>query len=305
MYLGKKVVVIMPAYNVERTLEETYHDLPLDMVDEVILTDDGSRDRTSEIAMTLDKVKVFRHPHNLGYGASQKTCYREALKIGADIIVMVHPDHQYDPRVLPKMIEPLAREECDAVFGSRMLGGRFFEGGMPRWKFAANVILTALTNLTLGIYLTETHTGFRAYSWRYLNDHNFERNSNDFVFDTEIILQGIHRGMKFLEIPISTRYFKEASQMSFLSCVRYGLAILRRLLWYRLHRMGVIRWSLLGSFSGPSGEQIHHSLSLPSSQHRRGTCACFDRYTAGTETQESKTTGFFQPCLPRCKSHAF
>jgi len=245
MYLGQKIVVIMPAYNAERTLETVYLNTPMELVDEIILTDDASRDRTVEVATKLKRIKIFRHARNLGYGANQKTCYREALKIGADIVVMIHPDHQYDPRVIPQMIAPLAEGECDAIFGSRMLGGRFFQGGMPWWKFAGNVILTALTNLTLGIYLTETHTGLRAYSRRYLTAIDFAANSNDFVFDTEIILQGVHRAMRFREIPIETRYFEDASQISLRRSVWYGLSIIHRLLRYRLHRAGILRWPLL------------------------------------------------------------
>jgi len=230
----------MPAYNAEKTLEKTVADIPREWVDEIILTDDASQDRTVEIARRLG-LKVFVHEKNLGYGGNQKTCYREALKAGADIVVMVHPDHQYDPRVIPELITPLLNEECDAVFGSRMLGGGALEGGMPKWKFLANLFLTALENAALWIYLTEYHSGFRAYSRRYLEKVKFEKNSNDFVFDTEIIAQGVIHGLKIKEIPIKTRYFPEASQIGFWRSTLYGLAIIKTIIKFKLHVWGLWR----------------------------------------------------------------
>ncbi|MBM3284902.1 MAG: glycosyltransferase family 2 protein, partial [Candidatus Aminicenantes bacterium] len=170
----------MPAYNAEKTLERTYRDIPREWVDEVILTDDASRDGTVRLARKLG-LRVFVHEKNRGYGGNQKTCYREALRLGGDIMVMVHPDHQYDPKVIPRLILPLLNEECDAVFGSRMLGGRALEGGMPRWKYLANVILTALENAAFGLSLTEYHSGLRAYSRRFLETAKLELNSDDFV----------------------------------------------------------------------------------------------------------------------------
>jgi len=237
---NKKVIVIMPAYNAEKTLEKTVADIPREWVDEIILTDDASQDRTVEIARRLG-LKVFVHEKNLGYGGNQKTCYREALKAGADIVVMVHPDHQYDPRVIPELITPLLHEECDAVFGSRMLGGGALEGGMPKWKFLANLFLTALENAAFWIYLTEYHSGFRAYSRRYLEKVKFEKNSNDFVFDTEIIAQGVMHGLKIKEIPIRTRYFPEASQIGFWRSTLYGLAIIKTIIKFKLHVWGLWR----------------------------------------------------------------
>jgi len=230
----------MPAYNAEKTLEKTVADIPREWVDEIILTDDASKDRTVEIARRLG-LKVFVHEKNLGYGGNQKTCYREALKAGADIVVMVHPDHQYDPRVIPELITPLLHEECDAVFGSRMLGGGALEGGMPKWKFLANLFLTALENAAFWIYLTEYHSGFRAYSRRYLEKVKFEKNSNDFVFDTEIIAQGVMHGLKIKEIPIRTRYFPEASQIGFWRSTLYGLAIIKTIIKFKLHVWGLWR----------------------------------------------------------------
>jgi glycosyltransferase involved in cell wall biosynthesis len=229
-----KVAVVMPAYNAEKTLARTYHDVPRDCVDDVILVDDASRDRTVEVARELG-LHVVVHPRNRGYGGNQKTCYRTALERGAEIVVMVHPDHQYDPTVIPHLIEPLQKGECDAVFGSRMLGGRPLQGGMPKWKYLGNIFLTAVENATFLIYLTEYHSGFRAYSRRYLETVNFKANSDGFVFDTEIIAQGMAKGLKIREIPIETRYFDDASQIAFLPSVRYGLEILKIMVLYKLH----------------------------------------------------------------------
>jgi glycosyltransferase involved in cell wall biosynthesis len=235
-----KVTVVMPAYNAEKTLSRTYADIPQDCVEDVILVDDASRDRTAEEARRLG-LHVVVHPRNRGYGANQKTCYRTALERGAEIVVMVHPDHQYDPTVIPHLVEPLQEGSCDAVFGSRMLGGRPIQGGMPKWKYLGNILLTAIENATFLIYLTEYHSGFRAYTRKYLESVNLEANSDGFVFDTEIIAQGMAKGLRIREIPIETRYFDEASQIAFGPSVRYGLAILKTMLLYKLHIWGV--WS--------------------------------------------------------------
>ena len=237
---SKRVIVVMPAYNAEKTLERTLDDIPRDWVDEIILVDDGSRDRTVEIARGLG-LRVFVHEENKGYGGNQKTCYREALRLGGDIMVMVHPDHQYDPTVMPQLITPLLNNECDAVFGSRMLGGRPLEGGMPKWKYLGNIFLTALENAAFYMYLTEYHSGLRAYSRRYLETVKFELNSDDFVFDSEIIAQGVTHKMRIREIPITTRYFEEASKIGFLRSVVYGLSIIKTLVKFKLHKKGIIR----------------------------------------------------------------
>jgi glycosyltransferase involved in cell wall biosynthesis len=235
----EKICVVMPAYFAEKTLERTYRDLPLEWVDDIILVDDASRDRTVEIARSLG-LHTLVHPRNRGYGGNQKTCYREALARGADIVVMVHPDHQYDPCYIPELVEPLLADQCDAVFGSRMLGGRPIEGGMPKWKYFANLFLTALANATFYVFLSEYHSGLRAYSRRYLEAVDLEINSDDFVFDTEIIAQGVWKGMRIREIPIATRYFDEASQIGFTRSVRYGLSVVRVLLRYKLHKKGIL-----------------------------------------------------------------
>lgn len=240
---AQKVIVIMPAYNAEKTLEKTLSDIPKDWVDEIILTDDFSQDGTVELAKKLG-LRVFVHHTNLGYGANQKTCYQEALRLGGDIMVMVHPDHQYDPKVIPQLIQPLLDEECDGVFGSRMLGGKPIEGGMPKWKYLANIFLTALENAVFYMYLTEYHSGLRAYSRRYLETVNFQLNSNDFVFDSEIIAQGVIYNMRIKEIPIETRYFKEASQIGFWRSVIYGLSILKTLVKFKLHKKNIKKFKM-------------------------------------------------------------
>jgi glycosyltransferase involved in cell wall biosynthesis len=232
---SKKVVVVLPAYNAEKTLRATYHDIPKDWVDEILLVDDASRDHTVEMSRQLG-VRTIVHPHNRGYGGNQKTCYRTALEMGGEIVVMVHPDHQYDPKIIPSLITPLLHDECDAVFGSRMLGGRPIEGGMPKWKYFANLFLTMVENATFYVFLSEYHSGFRAYSRKYLQSVNFEANSDNFVFDTEIIAQGVAKGLRIREIPIQTRYFDEASQISFWRSVRYGFEILKTMFFYKLHK---------------------------------------------------------------------
>ena len=237
----KKVVAVLPAYNAEKTLRATFDDIPQEWVDEILLVDDRSRDRTVELARQLP-MRVVVHAQNRGYGGNQKTCYRTAMdEMGGEIMVMVHPDHQYDPKIIPQLVQPLLRGECEAVFGSRMLGGRPMEGGMPKWKYLANLFLTMVENATFYIFLSEYHSGFRAYSKRYLDAINFEANSDDFVFDTEIIAQGVAKGMRIREVPISTRYFDEASQIGFWRSVRYGLEILKTMVLYKLHKKRI--WS--------------------------------------------------------------
>lgn len=243
MERSKNVIVVMPAYNAEKTLKRTLDDIPREWVDDIILVDDSSRDGTVELARKLG-LRVFVHEKNRGYGGNQKTCYTEALKLGADIMVMVHPDHQYDPRIIPQLVTPLLNGECDAMFGSRMLGGRPLEGGMPKWKYLANVFLTAFENATFYMYLTEYHSGLRAYSRRYLETVNFMANSDDFVFDSEIIAQGVVHGLRILEIPIETRYFQEASQVGFWRSSVYGLSILKTLIKFKLHKKGLVRYRM-------------------------------------------------------------
>jgi glycosyltransferase involved in cell wall biosynthesis len=253
----KKVIVVMPAYNAEKTLERTLADVPMDWVDDIILVDDASRDGTVALARRLG-LRVLVHAKNRGYGGNQKTCYTEALKLGGEIMIMVHPDHQYDPTVIPQLIMPLLDTErragtrADAVFGSRMLGGHPMEGGMPKWKYLANVFLTALENATFYMYLTEYHSGLRAYSRRYLESVNFMANSDDFVFDSEIIAQGVLKGMRIREIPIETRYFQEASQIGLARSLVYGLSILKTLTKFKLHKKGLVKFAM---FNAPAGSR--------------------------------------------------
>ncbi|KAA0255848.1 glycosyltransferase family 2 protein [Acidobacteria bacterium ACD] len=235
---GKKVAVVMPAYNAEETLVRSYEEIPHEFVDDIVLVDDGSKDRTVELARSLPNVHVVVHERNKGYGGNQKTCYRTALARGADICVMIHPDHQYDASVLPDLIEPIALGKADAMFGSRMLGGRPIEGGMPKWKYLANIGLTAVENATFYLYLTEYHSGLRAYSRRYLETVALDAFSDDFVFDTQIIAAGIWKKMTIREIPIVTRYFDEASQIDFRRSCVYGLEILWTMLRFKLHKWG-------------------------------------------------------------------
>jgi len=239
---NKKIVIVLPAYNAACTLLRTLAEIPQGYNQNVILVDDASSDDTVEIARQAG-LEVFQHPVNRGYGANQKTCYLQALACGADIIVMLHPDHQYDANVIPRLILPIANGEADAVFGSRMLGGYPMQGGMPRWKYIANIFLTAAANVIFQRYLTEIHSGFRAYSRKYLETVRFEDNSNDFVFDTEIIAQGMACNLYFSEVPITTRYFPEASSINFWRSVWYGFGVLFVLIRYAFHRTGLKRFS--------------------------------------------------------------
>jgi glycosyltransferase involved in cell wall biosynthesis len=235
-----KVVVVMPAYNAGRTLRVTYEELPKETVSTVILVDDGSTDATLEVARQLG-LEVFVHNRNYGYGANQKTCYTEALRAGADIVVMVHPDYQYDPTLVPQIIEPIVQGRADVVLGSRLKSGSALAQGMPWWKFLANRFLTALENRAFGLALSEYHTGYRAFRRQVLETVNFLLNSDRFVFDQEIIGQVVAAGFRIEEIPVPTRYFSEASSASFLASAVYGLRILSMLFWFTLHRCGVRR----------------------------------------------------------------
>jgi glycosyltransferase involved in cell wall biosynthesis len=235
-----KVVVVMPAYNAGRTLKLTYEELPKDTVSLVILVDDGSSDRTLEVARELG-LEIFVHNRNYGYGANQKTCYAEALRAGADIVVMVHPDYQYDPRLVPQLIAPLVNGEADVVLGSRLKAGSALRQGMPWWKYLANRFLTALENRVFGLRLSEFHTGYRAFRREVLETVNFPANSDGFVFDQEIIGQVVAAGFRITEIPVPVRYFPQASSAGFLASTVYGLRILSMLFWYTLHRRGLRR----------------------------------------------------------------
>jgi len=235
-----KVIAVLPAYNAARTLRKTVSDIPRDIVNEIILVDDASRDNTMKVAASLG-ISTYAHKKNTGYGGNQKTCYKKALEKGADIIVMVHPDYQYDPKAIPEFIRPIMEGRADAVFGSRMMKGGALEGGMPPWKHNANILLTALENVVFGAYLTEYHSGFRAYSSKVLKSIKFDLNSDGFIFDTEIIAQILLHNFKIEEVPIRTRYFDEASSIKLLPSILYGIGILKTLLKYTLHTRTFIK----------------------------------------------------------------
>ena len=238
---GKKVVVVMPARQAARTLEDTFAAIPQDAVDEVILVDDYSTDETVELARKLP-LRLIWHPHQVGYGGNQKTCYLDALQQGADVIVMLHPDGQYEPELIPSMIEPILAGEADLVLGSRLLvPGAALAAGMPRWKYVANRFLTTIENSIMGTDLSEAHTGYRAYSRRLLLTVPFLRNSLDFAFDSELLMQAAHFGFTIKEVPARCRYFEDASSVKFDSGVVYGVKTLWAGFRLLLHRWGVLR----------------------------------------------------------------
>lgn len=230
------VIVVMPAYNAARTIERTYADIPLDVVDEIIVVDDASHDDTPAVASSLG-LRVLVHRQNYGYGANQKTCYREALKLGADIVIMVHADHQYDPTRIPQLIAPIIAGEADMMMGTRIADGRALEGGMPVYKFIANRILTTIENTVLGQRLTDLHTGFRAYNRQLLEGVPWFLNSDDFVFDSEMIVQAVACGFRIGESSVPARYFDEASSVNFWVSLRYGMQTLKVMSRYLMHRL--------------------------------------------------------------------
>ncbi|MGE5169173.1 MAG: glycosyltransferase family 2 protein [Rudaea sp.] len=249
MLHGQKVAVVMPAYRAEKTLAHCYRAIPHDVVDLTLLVDDGSDDATLAVARELGIV-AHRHPRNLGYGANQKTCYRAALEAGADIVVMLHPDYQYEPRLITAMAAMIASGVYDVVIGSRILGNTALRGGMPLYKYVANRLLTALQNLLIGTKLSEFHTGYRAFSRRVLTDLPLLANSQDFVFDNEMLVQAHAFGMRIGEISCPTRYFEEASEIGFRRSVVYGLGVLRVSAQYRLWRMGLAKPGIFSDARG-------------------------------------------------------
>ncbi len=240
MLEASRIVIVMPAYNAAKTLERTYADIPHDIVHHVILVDDVSGDETVEIARTLG-LEVIVHRQNLGYGGNQKTCYDRALEWGADVVVMLHPDYQYDATRIPALVAPIVAGERDLMLGSRFLGDPL-AGGMPRWKYISNRFLTGVENAAFGLHLSEYHTGLRAYSRRLLETIPYRLNSDDFVFDQDLIAQVVAaRGLQIGEIGVPTRYFEEASSVNFRRSVVYGLSTLRVVTRYLLHRTGLRR----------------------------------------------------------------
>lgn len=240
----RKVVVVLPAYNAESTLKMTYREIPLDIVDEVILVDDASGDKTVEIARELGIKNIISHEKNLGYGGNQKSCYRKALELGGDIIIMLHPDYQYTPRLIPSMSYIIANELYPVVYASRILGKGAIRGGMPRYKYIANRLLTLIQNVLMGQKLSEYHTGYRAFSKEVLERIEFESNSNDFVFDNQITAQIFYAGYEIGEVTCPTKYFPEASAIDFKRGVRYGAGVLKTSFQYFLQNTGLARFRI-------------------------------------------------------------
>ncbi len=235
-----KIVVVLPAYNAAKTLERTYADIPKDRISRIILVDDVSQDQTVEIARALG-LSVVIHVQNRGYGGNQKTCYLESLQEGADVVVMLHPDHQYDSRLIPQMVQPILDGQADMVMGSRILNGQALKGGMPFWKFVANRALTILENICYGTRLTDGHSGFRAYSRKFLVTIPFLLNSDDFVFDSQMIAQAVRFGFAIREIAVPARYFPEASSVNFRVSTKYGFKTLWVMMSFLLRRAGIFR----------------------------------------------------------------
>ena len=248
MLHGQKIIVVMPAYRAARTLAQCHRAIPHDVVDLTLLVDDGSDDETLAVARDLGLV-THRHARNLGYGANQKTCYRAALDAGADIVVMLHPDYQYEPRLITAMAGMIASGVYDVVIGSRILGNTALRGGMPLYKYVANRCLTAVQNLAIGTKLSEFHTGYRAFARRVLTELPLLANSQDFVFDNQMLVQAHAFGMRIGEISCPTRYFEEASEIGFRRSVVYGLGVLRVSAQYRLWRMGIAKPAIFSDAS--------------------------------------------------------
>jgi len=237
MLNGKRITVVMPAYNAEKTLRKTHNEIPHDIVDNVILTDDASQDRTAEIARQLN-IKTFVHTKNKGYGGNQKTCYQEALRIGSDIIIMLHPDYQYTPKLITSMASMISHGVFDAVIASRILGNKALAGGMPMYKYIANRFLTAVENLIIQQKLSEYHTGYRAFSAEVLKSIPLIENSDDFVFDNEMLLQTMYFGFSVGEVSCPAKYFEEASSISFRRSVTYGIGVLHTAMKYFFSKRG-------------------------------------------------------------------
>ena len=248
MLAGKKITVVMPAYNAEMTLETTYSEIPMDIVDEVILVDDASKDRTSEEAHRLGIRHVIRHEENKGYGGNQKSCYDKALELNSDIVIMLHPDYQYTPLLIPVMAHMIANGLYHVVMGSRILGRGALKGGMPRYKYFFNRFLTFSQNLIMRQKLSEYHTGYRAFSGEVLRHIQYKANSNDFVFDNQMLAQIFYAGYEIAEVTCPTKYFDEASSISFRRSVTYGLGVLSTSFKYRFQKWG---WAKYSIFSKP------------------------------------------------------
>lgn len=244
MVNGKKIVVVMPAYNASKTLEKTYNEIPFNLVDEVILVDDHSSDDTSAVAEKIGINHVITHQTNLGYGGNQKSCYNKALEIGADIVIMVHPDYQYTPLLIPSMVHIIANDLYPVVLASRILGKGALKGGMPMYKYIANRILTLTQNILMNQKLSEYHTGYRAFSREVLQQINYNINSNDFVFDNQMLAQIFYKGYEIAEVTCPTKYFEEASSINFKRSSIYGLGVLLTSIKYFIAKIGLAKFKI-------------------------------------------------------------
>ena len=244
MLNGKKIVVVLPAYNASLTLERTYAEIPFDIVDDVVLVDDNSRDDTVGVGQKLGIKHIIKHEVNKGYGGNQKSCYKKALEIGADIVIMLHPDYQYTPKLIHAMSSIIAYDVYAVVLGSRILGMGALKGGMPMYKYIFNRLLTLFENILISQKLSEYHTGYRAFSADVIRSINFDYNSDDFVFDNEMISQVVMNGFEIAEVTCPTKYFKEASSINFSRSMKYGRGVLRVSLVHRLHKWGLIKSKL-------------------------------------------------------------
>ncbi len=244
MYKNKKVVVVLPAYNAEKTLEKTYHEIPFPMVDEVILCDDASTDGTVALGKKLGIKHIISHEKNKGYGGNQKSLYNKSLELGADIVIMLHPDYQYTPKLIPSMVNIIGEDLYEVVLASRILGKGALKGGMPLYKYFANRCLTLAQNLLINYKLSEYHTGYRAFSGNVLRSINFNQNSDDFVFDNQMLSQIVYKGIDIGEVTCPTKYFEEASSINFRRSVKYGLGVLTTSVKHRLNKMKLLRSNL-------------------------------------------------------------
>jgi glycosyltransferase involved in cell wall biosynthesis len=244
MLKNRKIVVVFPAYNAENTLGNTYNEIPFDIVDEVLLVDDASVDRTVELARDLGIRNIIRHQRNTGYGGNQKTCYKAALELGADIVIMVHPDYQYTPKLIPSMAYLIANDVYDVVLGSRILGKGALKGGMPVYKYISNRFLTLFQNLIIGAKLSEYHTGYRAFSRKVLESINYQANSDDFVFDNQMLSQILYQGFEIAEITCPTKYFKEASSINLKRSIKYGMGVIQTSFMHAFQRTGIAKYEI-------------------------------------------------------------
>ena len=252
MINNRKVIVVLPAYNAEKTLKTTYDEIPMDIVDEVILVDDNSVDKTAAMASELG-ITTITHPKNLGYGGNQKTCYKSAIERGADIVIMLHPDYQYTPKLIPSLAHLIACGEFEVVIGSRILSGKALSGGMPLYKYISNRFLTFVQNLMIGAKLSEYHTGYRAYSKKALDSINWQENSDDFIFDNQLLAQVVYQNWVVGEVSCPTKYFEEASSINFTRSVKYGLGCLWVSLLFRLNKLKLINLKL---FKNPTQQSF-------------------------------------------------